>query len=129
MKRLLQFIILAPVAVIGVAFAVANRHEVIVSFDPFSGDMAGGRIALPLFLVLILAMMCGVVIGGAVTWLAQGRHRRALRDARSDAARWRNEAQSTRAQPARNPAPFGQSRYPAPQEPSAGAERKLLTHS
>lgn len=124
MKRLLQFIILAPVAVIGVAFAVANRHEVTVSFDPFSGDMAGGRIALPLFLVLILSMMCGVVIGGAVTWLAQGRHRRALRDARSDAARWRSEAQTTR-----KPAPFGQASYPAPQEPPAGAERKLLTHS
>lgn len=120
MKRLLQFLILAPVAVIGLAFAVANRHNVSVSFDPFSGDMEGGHLTAPLFLLLIVAMMCGVVIGGSVTWFAQSRHRRALREARSEAVRWRNRA-------GRAPAP--QTRYwQAPEEPAA-AQRKLLTHS
>jgi uncharacterized integral membrane protein len=123
MKRLLQFLILAPVVVIGLAFAVANRHSVLVSFDPFSGDMQGGHVSVPLFLLLILAMMCGVVIGGSVTWFAQGRHRRALRDARSEAARWRKRV----ATPAAQPAP--PSRYWQAPEEQAATQRKLLTHS
>ena len=125
MKRLLQFLILAPVVIIGLAFAVANRHSVLVSFDPFSGDMEGGHVSVPLFLLLILAMMVGVVIGGSVTWFAQGRHRRALRDARSEAVRWRNRAGRTPT--AAQSAP--QARYWQAPEEQTPAQRKLLTHS
>lgn len=83
MKRALQFIILVPLAVIALALAVANRHNVLVSFDPFSSDQTG-EIEAPLFIVLILAMMLGVLLGSAATWFSQGKHRRALRAMRAE---------------------------------------------
>ncbi len=86
MKRALQLIVLVPLVVIGLAFAVANRADVVVSFDPFSSDTTG-QLQAPLFVVLILAVMFGVVLGSLATWFAQGRHRRALRDLRAEAAR------------------------------------------
>ncbi|MGO9004343.1 MAG: lipopolysaccharide assembly LapA domain-containing protein [Beijerinckiaceae bacterium] len=125
MKRLLQFILITPVAVIGLAFAVANRHDVSISFDPFSGGTGGDEIKAPLFIVLILALMCGVLIGGGVTWFAHGRHRRALREARSEAARWRSQAESSQAASSSSPAKFS----PLQKEPSATAPGRLLAHS
>jgi uncharacterized integral membrane protein len=121
MKRLLQLVILVPIALISVAFAVANRHAVSVSFDPFSGDMAGGQVAAPLFIILILAVMVGVVIGGSVTWMAQGRHRRALREARSEAARWRSRSEDLQA--------TANKLSPASKGPMAPAPGRLLVHS
>jgi uncharacterized integral membrane protein len=91
MKRALQFIVLVPLAVIGLALAVANRANVTVSFDPFSSD-ATGQFQAPLFVVLILAVMFGVVLGSLATWFAQGKHRRALRDLRAEATRLREDA-------------------------------------
>ncbi|MGC2141219.1 MAG: LapA family protein [Methylovirgula sp.] len=91
MKRALQFIVLVPLVVIGLALAVANRANVVVSFDPFSSDTAG-QLQAPLFVVLILAVMFGVVLGGLATWFAQGKYRRALRALRTETARLRDEA-------------------------------------
>ncbi|HLH12569.1 MAG TPA: LapA family protein [Methylovirgula sp.] len=91
MRRALQLIVLIPLAAIGLALAVANRHNVTVSFDPFSSD-ATGEVVAPLFVVLIVALMLGVVVGSLATWVTQGRHRRALRDLRAEAGRLREEA-------------------------------------
>ncbi len=91
MKRFLEVLILLPLAVIGLALAVANRHAVTVSFDPFSST-AAGAIEAPLFIVLIAAVVVGVFLGGFFTWLSQGKHRRALRESRAEAARLRSQA-------------------------------------
>jgi uncharacterized membrane protein len=44
-----------------------------------------------LFIVLIVAIVVGVLLGGFFTWLSQGRHRRALRESRAEAARLRSQ--------------------------------------
>jgi uncharacterized integral membrane protein len=94
MKNFLKLLVLAPIAALLLIFAFANRHMVTVSFDPFvEGDIAAFAITAPLFLILILAMMLGVVAGGAATWLAQGKYRKAARQNRAEAERLRNEAQ------------------------------------
>ena len=99
MVRFLKLVLIAPFAILFLIFAFANRHIVTVSFDPFaSGDIPAFTIEAPLFVVLILAMMIGVVAGGAATWFAQGKHRRAERQNRAEADRWRAEAQAARAQ-------------------------------
>lgn len=90
MKRILEVLILLPLAIIGVALAVANRHVVTVSFDPFT-SAAVGAIEAPLFMVLIAAVIIGVLLGGFFTWLSQGRHRRALRESRAETARLRSQ--------------------------------------
>jgi uncharacterized integral membrane protein len=91
MKRALQLIVFVPLAVVCLALAVANRHTVIVSFDPFSTDETGD-IQAPLFIVLIFAVMFGLVLGSLATWFAQGKYRRALRDTRAEAQRLRSDA-------------------------------------
>ncbi len=57
MVRFLKFVIIAPIAILLLIFAFANRHFVTVSFDPFaSGDIPAFAIQAPLFVVLIAAI-------------------------------------------------------------------------
>jgi uncharacterized integral membrane protein len=108
MIRFLKVVILIIFAVVLLGFAFANRDFVTVSFDPFSTtDSAAFSIAAPLFAVVIVAAMLGVVAGAAATWLSQGRHRRASRQSRTEADKWRAQAQAfktTRTQETTHPA-------------------------
>lgn len=105
MVRFLKLVLIAPIAILLLIFAFANRHFVTVSFDPFeSGDIPAFAIQAPLFVVLIAAMMIGVVAGGAATWLAQGKHRRAERRNRAEADKWRAEAEAAKGQALSPPA-------------------------
>ena len=104
MIRFLRIVVLAAVAVVLLGFAYANRNEVIVSFDPFaSRENAALAVAAPLFAVVIVAAMLGVIAGATATWLSQGRHRRAARQSRTEADKWRAEAQALKAANAHEP--------------------------
>ena len=97
MKSWLKFILIAPFALVFIAFAYANRHFVTVEFDPFaSGDIPAFSVTAPLFVVLIMTAVFGVLAGGIVTWLAQGRYRKAARQNRAEAERFRAEAAALR---------------------------------
>jgi uncharacterized integral membrane protein len=98
MKTFLKWLVLAPLGLILLAFAIANREPVRVVLDPLPGESSDFQINAPLFLILFLAVAIGVLAGGFATWIAQGRHRRAARHARSDIERLRNEAENLRAQ-------------------------------
>jgi uncharacterized integral membrane protein len=79
LRRIVAVLILVPLAIIIIAFAVANRQGVTVSFDPFGGAAPAASLTLPLFALLILVLIIGVVIGGTAAWLGQGCWRRAAR--------------------------------------------------
>ncbi|QFU17943.1 LapA family protein [Microvirga thermotolerans] len=98
MIRFLKALVLLPVAVLVVLLAVANRSPVTLSLDPFSREAPEFAVQLPLFAVIFAAVMVGVVIGGAATWLAQGKHRRARRAFRREVSQLRSEAERLRAQ-------------------------------
>src|ERR1700679_2803412 len=85
MRKFFNAAILIPLAVILVVFAVANRHMVTVSFDPFNSHDAALSLTLPLFVVIIVVAILGVVAGGSATWLRQRRWRRAARQHEADA--------------------------------------------
>ena len=74
-----RFVVLVPLAVIIIAFAVANRQVVTVSFDPFNANAPAAAVTLPLFALVILLLIIGVLIGGLAVWLRQGRWRQAAR--------------------------------------------------
>jgi uncharacterized integral membrane protein len=106
MRRVFNAVVLIPLGVALVIFAVANRHEVRVSFDPFNSNDPSLSFALPLFLVIIVAVILGVVAGGSATWFGQRRWRRAARrheadarDLRAKLADWRDSAMSPRQAP------------------------------
>ncbi|MGH6797569.1 MAG: lipopolysaccharide assembly protein LapA domain-containing protein [Roseiarcus sp.] len=106
MVRFLRVAILALAAIVLLGFAFANRDFVTLSFDPFaSRDSAALSIAAPLFVVVIGATMIGVVAGAFATWLSQGRHRRASRQSRIEADKWRAQAEALKAARARETHP------------------------
>jgi uncharacterized integral membrane protein len=96
--RFLKALILLPVAILVVLLAVANRHQVTLSLDPFSQEAPEFSTQLPLFAVIFAAVMLGVVIGGVAAWLAQGKNRRSRRRLRREANTLRYETERLRSQ-------------------------------
>ena len=64
---------------------MANRQTVVVSFDPFDQANPAFVLALPLFALILVLVIVGVVIGGVAAWLRQGKWRRAARLAQAQA--------------------------------------------
>jgi uncharacterized integral membrane protein len=79
MRKFFTGLVLIPLGVIFVVFAVANRHPVTVSFDPFNSTDPSLGVRLPLFVVIIAVAILGVVAGGTATWFRQRHWRRAPR--------------------------------------------------
>jgi uncharacterized integral membrane protein len=118
MRKFLTALIVIPLGLILVTFAVANRHFVTVSFDPFMAADPALSITLPLFLLLILAAAVGVIVGGCAVWFGQRHWRRAARRHEADARAARVELADLRAQtapakpePQRLPVPSGMGLY------------------
>jgi uncharacterized integral membrane protein len=76
-RKIVTAVIVVPLAAVIVAFAVANRQTVTVSFDPFSA--ASPAATLPLFAVIFAVLIFGVLVGGIAAWLRQGKWRRTAR--------------------------------------------------
>jgi uncharacterized integral membrane protein len=103
MRKFLNAVVLIPLGAILVVFAVANRHEVTVSFNPFDSSDPALGFSLPLFVVIIAAVMLGVVAGGCATWFNQRRWRRAARQHEADARNLRAQLADWRASGASKP--------------------------
>ncbi|WP_061935313.1 lipopolysaccharide assembly protein LapA domain-containing protein [Aureimonas sp. AU22] len=87
-SKILTFLVLGPLAILLVVFCVANRAPVPVSLDPI-GTLPQFVYEVPLFVLLIGAVILGLLLGGFGTWITQ-RHYRAR------AARRRNEVENLR---------------------------------
>ncbi len=92
MRRFLQLILLVPLAVLLIVFAVANRHMALVSLDPFSPDDPALAITVPLFLLVFAVLLLGVLVGGIAAWVSQGHWRSEARSSRAEARRWKARA-------------------------------------
>jgi uncharacterized integral membrane protein len=79
LRKIVTTIIAVPVAAAIIAFAVANRQTVTVSFDPVSAVSPAYAATLPLFAVLFAVLILGVLVGGIAAWFGQGKWRRAAR--------------------------------------------------
>lgn len=79
LRKILTAVVVIPLALILIVFAVANRHAATVSLDPFASNEPAISVTLPLFALIFLVLIVGVLIGGAATWLRQGRWRWAAR--------------------------------------------------
>jgi len=78
-RKVIAAVILVPLAVIIIAFAVANRQIVTVSLDPFSAEHPAASLTLPLFALVIGLLIVGVLSGGIAAWLRQSKWRRTAR--------------------------------------------------
>ena len=100
MRKFFTALLVIPLGVIFVIFAVANRHLVTVSFDPFNSTTPTVAVTLPLFVLIIVVAILGVLAGGTATWLRQARWRRAARQHEADARRARAQLDDLRVDPA-----------------------------
>jgi uncharacterized integral membrane protein len=88
MMRFLKFLLLVPIVAAAVLVALGNRQIVTLHLHPFQDiELPESTLDVPLYLVMLAAVMIGVVIGGFATWLEQGRHRVAARRARAEVKR------------------------------------------
>jgi uncharacterized integral membrane protein len=114
MRKFFTALLVIPFGLIFVVFAVANRHFVTVSFDPFNSANPAVSVSLPLFVVIIAVAVLGVAAGGIATWFRQHRWRRAARQYETEARRARAEIADLRAAVAASRA--DQQRLPAPSQ-------------
>jgi uncharacterized integral membrane protein len=99
MRKFFTAIVLIPLGLIFVVFAVANRHLVTVSFDPFNSTDPSVGVTLPLFVVIIAVAIVGVAAGGTATWFRQRHWRRAARQHEADARQARAQLAERRTVP------------------------------
>lgn len=117
-RKIVATLILLPLGLLIVALAVANREIVTISFDPFSAVNPAFALKIPLFLLMFVLLISGVIIGGIAAWIKQGRLRRAARRLADDLRAAQAEADRLRRRLAANetlrqPAPPAALRPPA----------------
>ena len=95
-RKLVTALILVPLAIVFIALAVANRQPVLVSFDPFDRINPAFARALPLYALMLILVIAGVVVGGIAAWVRQGKWRRAARLADAQARELRAEVERLR---------------------------------
>ncbi len=128
MRKFFTALVVIPLGLVFIVFAVANRHLVTVSFDPFNSVDPSLAVTLPLFVVIVAVAILGVAAGGMATWFRQRHWRRAARQHEADARRARSETADVRAQaavsrsqPQQLPAPAGLGIYGAVGRDKQGA--------
>src|SRR4029078_6660124 len=92
-RKIVSAVIFVPLAAVIIIFAVSNRQSVAVVFDPFSTTSPAYAVTLPLFVLIVVLIILGVLIGGTGAWFGQARWRRAAPrlEADSDSAGRRRE--------------------------------------
>jgi uncharacterized integral membrane protein len=119
MRRFLTGLVLIPLGGVFIAFAVANRHQVTVSLDPFNSSDPAAGVTLPLFVVIIAVAIFGVLAGGMATWFRQRHWRRSARRHEADAREARMQLDDLRSR-AMRPTRSDPQRLAAPGREAAG---------
>jgi len=73
--KLVHWVVTLPAMALAVIFAVSNRNGVSVTFWPLPV-----RLDAPLYLVVLLALLAGFLIGELVGWINGSRARRLARE-------------------------------------------------
>ncbi|MEO0328077.1 MAG: LapA family protein [Pseudomonadota bacterium] len=104
MKKLINYLILLPLAVILIVLSVANRHLVQLSVDPTSMENPALSLELPLFVFLFMCFLLGMIVGGTLVWFSQGKNRRALREKSYEANKLKQDVEASKtAEPTARP--------------------------
>ncbi len=106
-NKLLTWIVLPPVAVVVVAFTIANRGPVTVSLEPLPLALV-----VPLYAVAMASVLVGVVVGGAAAWAHGRKWRRLARTRRRQLERLEGELEGLRPRAAGSGPPDAHRRGP-----------------
>ena len=95
-RKLINILILAPLAIILIVLSVANRETVTLALNPFRPDDSVLSLSAPLFVFLFAALILGMIVGSLATWVKQGKHRKKARQEAREAVKWHTEADRQR---------------------------------
>ena len=90
-RKIVSVVVLLPLAVLIVTLSVANRHSVMLSLDPFSVEAPAYARSVPLYLIILVSLIAGALLGGIAAWLRQRRYRRAARSGEAEIRQLRAE--------------------------------------
>lgn len=96
MKRIFRWLITFPILAIIGLLLIANRHNILVSLDPFNAEAPALSFQIPLYLIILGSIFVGLMLGGTLTWFGQHKYRKASRVERQNADKWHTEADSLR---------------------------------
>jgi hypothetical protein len=74
--RISTVLIVIPVVIVAAIIALANRQSVTFSLDPFSTSFPSVSFTLPLYGLVFLSILFGVLLGGATMALRRRRRPR-----------------------------------------------------
>jgi lipopolysaccharide assembly protein A len=97
-SKLLYWLIALPIGLIVIVFSVSNRDGVLVSFSPLPYEMS-----IPLFLLVFIVFVVGVLVGGLLGWMGGHGARRRARERKHRIAEL--ETALRQAEQKRDPAP------------------------
>jgi uncharacterized integral membrane protein len=72
--RILSWIVAAPIVILVVLFAVSNREPTTLRLRPFPFDLT-----IPIWLLTLIELFVGFLLGAIVTWIGDRRRRRETR--------------------------------------------------
>jgi uncharacterized integral membrane protein len=84
MRKLVTAIVVVPLLIIFLAFAVANRETITIAFDPFDSEHPAYALRAPLFILIVALFVAGMIFGGLIAWVNQRKWRRRARRAEAD---------------------------------------------
>ncbi|GEM_PF-1223195 len=91
MRKIINLVFFVPIAILLILLSVANRHWVSFSIDPLNTEAPAYSISLPFFVFMFAMLIIGAIIGACLTWISQGKHRKALREKSYEAIKMRQE--------------------------------------
>lgn len=92
LKKIVNLVVMIPLGIILIVLSVANRQTVTLALNPFRPDDQFLSVSAPFFVFLFAALILGLAIGSAVTWLSQGKYRKRARNEAREAEKWHAEA-------------------------------------
>ena len=101
LSRCLRGLVTIPAAAVLALLAMANRHPVTVSFDPFDAADTTFTVTVPLYVLGFTILIAGVAVGGFAAWLGGHRHRSLGSRLASENAAIRSELASLKGGPTR----------------------------
>jgi len=78
-KRIITAILVIPIALMLIAFIIANREMMNVRLNPFADEGTGWSMNAPAFVFFFAFLGLGVVVGSIATWAGQHKYRKKLR--------------------------------------------------
>jgi uncharacterized integral membrane protein len=88
-RKIVTALVLLMLALVLIAFAVANRQIATVSLDPFDQDDPALVFSQPMYLLVFAVLIGGVLLGGCAAWLRQAGWRARARRAEAQVSRLR----------------------------------------